>query len=111
MSNKEKEQERAEGGIVNFANEVEFVGKHSDSVIAEVSKQHFIYSLVGQGVMLVCVIGAIVLAVLEVTGKMSWSVKFIGVRSEILDAAPAAVLFIVGLFTLWITRFRVKSKR
>ncbi len=71
----------------------------------------FIYSLAGLVLGLACVIGGIVLFLHGVTGSTSWTTTFIGGKSKVSDAAPGAVLFIVGLFIVWITRFSVKVKK
>jgi len=69
----------------------------------------FIYSLAGLIVGLVCIIGGIVLFLHGVAGSTSWTASFLGASSDISDAAPGAILFIVGLFIVWITRFEVKA--
>lgn len=84
---------------------------HSDSTVEKLSKHHLIYSILGLVLGLVCVIGGVVLFLAGVTGKMSWTAKFLGASSQILDAAPGAVLFIVGLFVVFVTRYKVISKR
>jgi hypothetical protein len=43
-----------------------------------------------------------------VTGVASWTARIIGAESQISDAAPGVILFIVGLFIVWVTRFTVK---
>ncbi len=40
---------------------------------------------------------------------MSWTAEFLGANSKISDAAPGAVLFIVGLFTVFLTRYGFKT--
>src|SRR5437773_484692 len=84
---------------------------HSDSTVEKLSKHHLIYSILGLVLGLACVIGGVVLFLAGVTGKMSWTAKFLGASSQILDAAPGAVLFIVGLFIVFVTRYKVISKR
>ena len=39
------------------------------------------------------------------SGHTSWTARFLGAKSQITDAAPGAVLFIVGLFTVFFTRY------
>src|SRR5260370_1044403 len=87
------------------------VGKHSDPVTKQLSEHQLIYSMLELVLGLVCVIGGLVLFLVGVSGKMSWTAKFLGASSEILDAAPGAVLFIVGLFVVFVTRYNVKSQR
>jgi len=72
------------------------------------SRHHLIYSICGLVLGLVCVIAGVVLFFAGVTGAMSWTAKFLGAESQILDAAPGAVIFIVGLFIVWITKFHVR---
>jgi len=72
----------------------------------------FMYALAGLIVVLICILGGIVLFLLGVTGSMSWTLEMLGAKSNLLDAAPGAVLFVVGLFLARVTRFDVKvSKR
>lgn len=70
---------------------------------------HFFYSLVGLMAGLACIIGGIMLFFNGITGSTSWTAKFLGLESSISDAAPGAILFIVGLFIAWITRFNVEA--
>jgi hypothetical protein len=107
----DKDKKRKQEPVVEIANEADFVGEHSDRVITKVSNHQLIYSLAGLVLGLACIIGGIILFLAGVSGKMSWTAKFLGASSEILDAAPGAVLFIVGLFTVFVTRFRIRSKR
>jgi hypothetical protein len=90
---------------------LELRGEHSDRVTTQLSKHLLIYSILGLVLGLVCVIGGLVLFLEGVSGKMSWTAKFLGASSQILDAAPGAVLFIVGLFVVFLTRYKVDSKR
>jgi hypothetical protein len=71
----------------------------------------FIYSLFGLGVGLVCVIGGIVLFLHGVAGSTSWTAKILGAESQLSDAAPGAVLFLVGLFFVLITRYTIKVRK
>jgi F0F1-type ATP synthase membrane subunit c/vacuolar-type H+-ATPase subunit K len=94
-----------------LANEASFIGEHSDGVITEASNHQLIYSLAGLGLGLACVVGGIVLSLAGVDGRMSWAANFLGASSKIVEAAPGAALFIVGIFIVYVTRFRIKSKR
>jgi len=88
-----------------------FNGKHSDELVKHLSKYQLIYSILGLLLGLFCVIGGVLLFLAGVSGSMSWTAKFLGASSELLDAAPGAVLFIVGLFTVFISRFKIQSNR
>jgi len=71
---------------------------------------NFIYAVLGLVLGLVCIIGGIVLFLNGVAGSTSWTAKILGAESNISDAAPGVVLFIVGLFVVYVTRFDVKVK-
>jgi hypothetical protein len=75
----------------------------------QASFYQFIYSLGGLVLGLASIIGGIVLFLHGVAGASSWTAKFLGASSQISDAAPGAVLFIVGLFIIFVTRFSVKA--
>jgi hypothetical protein len=71
----------------------------------------FVYSLIGLIVGLACVVGGIVLFLHSVAGSTSWAAKILGAESQLSDAAPGAVLFLVGLFIVLITRFTIRIKK
>ena len=75
------------------------------------SLYQLIYSLSGLVLGLVCVLGGIVLFLNGVVGSTSWTAKMLGAESNVSDAAPGAVLFIVGLFIVFVTRFSIKVKK
>jgi hypothetical protein len=70
---------------------------------------HFVYSLGGLVLGFTSIIGGIALFLHGVTGTTSWTAKILGASSQISDAAPGAVLFIVGLFIIYVTRFSVET--
>ena len=72
---------------------------------------HLIYSLAGLVLGLACILGGIVLALHGITGSTSWTASFIGTTSEISDAGPGVVLFVVGLFIVWVTRFSIAVQK
>ncbi len=76
-----------------------------------ISVFEFIYSLAGLIVGLICIIGGIVLFLHHVTGSISWAASIMGGESEISDAAPGAILFLVGLFVVFITRFKARAQK
>jgi hypothetical protein len=45
-----------------------------------------------------------------VAGHTSWTASLLGLHSNVSDAAPGVVLFIVGLFMIWATKPKVKLK-
>ena len=71
----------------------------------------FIYSLCGLLPGLICILGGIILLLNGIVGSTRWTAKIFGTESDISDAAPGAILFIVGLFFVLITRFSAKSQK
>ena len=76
-----------------------------------IARYHLIYSLAGLLLGCICIIGGIILFLHGVVGSTSWTAKIIGAESHIVDAAPGAVLFIVGLFIVYVTRFSAKVQK
>jgi len=76
-----------------------------------IARYHLIYSLAGLFLGCVCIIGGMILFLNGVIGSTSWTAKIIGAESNLVDAAPGAVLFIVGLFIVYVTRFSAKVQR
>ncbi|MCR9625304.1 hypothetical protein NB476_23595 [Vibrio sp. RM-44-3] len=72
------------------------------------ARYQLIYSVIGLFLGLVCICGGIYLFIQGITGEMNWSLKVFGNESVIANAAPGAVLFIVGLFLVIVTKFKFK---
>jgi hypothetical protein len=70
----------------------------------------YIYAVAGLVLGLSCVIGGIVLGLNGVAGSTSWTARVLGMESSINDAAPGVVLFIVGLFIVYVTKPKVTMK-
>lgn len=69
-----------------------------------------IYSMTGLVLGLTCIVGGIILFLHGVAGPASgWTVKFLGLESNISDAAPGVILFVVGFFIVLITKFDISS--
>jgi len=77
----------------------------------EFSRFQLIYSLSGLVLGLACVLAGMVLCLHGVTGSTGWTAKFTGAESDISDATPGVVLFVVGLFVVWVTRFSIKVQK
>lgn len=71
---------------------------------------HLIYSICGLLLGLACIIGGILLFLHGVTGSTNWTANILGAESTITDAAPGAVLFVVGIFLVLITRYTTRVK-
>jgi len=75
------------------------------------SLYQFVYSLCGLVLGLACVIGGVLLFLNGVAGAASWTAQILGAESQISDAAPGAILFVVGLFVVLVTRFTVRVQK
>ena len=75
------------------------------------AKNELVYSITGLVLGLLCVLGGIALFLNGVAGATSLTAKFLGAESTITDAAPGVVLFIVGLFVVFVTRYKFSHKK
>jgi len=78
---------------------------NNNEIINRALRYKLIYSMTGLVLGLICIIGGILLFLNGVTGSSSWTAKILGNESNITDAAPGAILFIVGLFVIIATRY------
>jgi hypothetical protein len=69
----------------------------------------FYYSTISLIISLVCILVGALLFMLGITGSSSWTAKVLGFESKITDAAPGTILFVVGLFFVFFTRFTVDA--
>ncbi len=74
----------------------------------DLARFQFYYSIAGLILGLLCMIGGITLFVLGVTGASDWYTNIWGAESRISQAAPGAILFIIGLFVVIFTRYKFK---
>lgn len=70
----------------------------------------FVYSMVGLGVGLLCLLLGIVLFLRGISGTTSLTTKILNLEGEISDAAPGGLLFFVGIVIIYITRFSIKER-
>lgn len=77
-------------------------------LIKYLARLQFIVTVLGLIFGVLCITGGIVLFVLGITGNMSITGKLGDKEIEIVDAAPGAVLFLVGLAVAYLTRFVFK---
>lgn len=80
-------------------------------VVTKLSKHQLLYSIAGLILGGVCMLGGIILFLNGVTGSTSWTAKLLGTESQLSDAAPGAVLFIVGMFIVLITKYAFNVKK
>ena len=72
---------------------------------------HFLYSFGGLIFGVACIVGGVLLFINGISGSTNWTTKLLGVESEITDAAPGAILFVLGLLVAYATRFVIKNPR
>ncbi|MCK4529420.1 hypothetical protein KAW18_18810 [candidate division WOR-3 bacterium] len=83
---------------------------HSEKLLSQAIKGEYSYGKLGLILGLAAIIGGVVLCLNGVVGSTSWTARVLGMESQINDAAPGVVLFIVGLFMIWATKPDVKLK-
>lgn len=120
MNNKEKKNKRNKKNIIFSSTEIPIDKEYTAQIPIDAKERdlwkrvtlfQLIYSVCGLILGFVCILGGVVLFLHGITGSTSWIAKFIGVESNLSDAAPGAVLFIVGLLIVWITRFNLKTRK
>src|SRR5689334_9381125 len=82
----------------------------SERLIAKAIREEYRYARFGLILGMASIIGGIILGLNGVAGSTSWTAKLLALESNINDAAPGVVLFIVGLFMVWATKPKVKLK-
>jgi len=80
---------------------------HSADILRQAVKGEYQYAKLGLVLGLATIIGGVLLGLHGVVGHTSWTAKVLGLQSQINDAAPGVVLFIVGIFFVFITKPRV----
>lgn len=83
---------------------------HSSVLLGHAIKGEYAYGMLGLLLGLASIIGGIILGLNGVAGSTSWTASVLGLKSQVNDAAPGVVLFIVGVFMVYITKPRVKLK-
>ena len=82
----------------------------SERIINTAVENEYGYAKLGLVLGLACIIGGIILGLNGVGGATSWTAKLLGLESQINDAAPGVVLFIVGVFYVWITKPKIRMR-
>jgi hypothetical protein len=72
-------------------------------------KLKFAYSIVGLVLGLACILTGLALGLAGVTGHTAFTASLLGLSTNLTDAAPGVVVFVVGIFMVLITRFKVKA--
>ncbi len=81
---------------------------HSAEILEQAVKGEYQYGKLGLILGVLTILGGIALGLNGVAGHTSWTAKVLGLESNINDAAPGVVLFVVGIFFVFITKPRVK---
>jgi TRAP-type C4-dicarboxylate transport system permease small subunit len=74
-------------------------------------KLKFVYSLVGLLLGLACILVGAWLCLRGITGHSTWAVSTLGLSSNLNDASPGVVVFVIGMFVVLITRFQVRTEK
>lgn len=82
----------------------------SENYWLQVTRYHFWYSLAGLFLGFVCMLLGVGLFLNGIAGSTSWVASALGMESSLSDAAPGAILFVVGLFVVFVTKFSIKLK-
>jgi hypothetical protein len=81
-----------------------------DPRLVFVSIFQLVYSVAALLLGLLCVVVGATLSLNSVGGNVTWSLNLAGASSKLSSAPQGVVLFVVGLFVVWVGRFRVKFK-
>ncbi|RRS07067.1 hypothetical protein EAG18_19165 [Pseudoalteromonas sp. J010] len=106
MNNKDKKEDRV--FAVNYS---QVDPKTDQNTQLALAKMELTYAIIGQVLGLVCILGGIGLFLNGVTGSTSWTANILGAESAITDAAPGAILFIVGIFMVLVTKYKFVHKK
>lgn len=77
-------------------------------LVIRVTRYQLIYSVCGLLTGLLCSVPGAVLFVHGISGSISWTARLFGFESQMSDAAPGTILFIVGVFVIYITNFNIR---
>ncbi|HXQ39396.1 MAG TPA: hypothetical protein VN843_35680, partial [Anaerolineales bacterium] len=80
---------------------------HSARLLGQAIKGEYRYAMLGLILGLATIIGGVILGLHGVVGSTSWTAKLLGLESNLNDATPGVVLFIVGIFLVLLTRPKV----
>lgn len=73
-------------------------------------KLKFFYSVIGLIIGLCCIISGTILGLSGVVGHTTFAASIIGLNTQLTDAAPGVIVFVVGIFIVWITKFKVDHR-
>ena len=82
----------------------------SARIVSQAVTGEYIYGILGLIIGLAAIMSGVALCVHGVVGSTSWTADLLSLKSELNDAAPGVVLFVVGLFIVIFTKPKVKLK-
>lgn len=85
--------------------------KTTDETQLGLAKMEFYNSQIGKFLGAICIIGGVVLFLNGISGSSSWTAKFLGAESKLTEAAPGIILFVIGLFVVFISRYKFVHKK
>jgi len=85
-------------------------GSSSERLLLQAVRKEYSYGKLGLIFGIFVIIGGVVLGLHGVVGSTSWTASIMGLKSEVNDATPGVVLFIVGLFMILMTKPKVNLK-
>jgi len=86
-------------------------GSASHDIVKIAVQGEYRYAMAGLVLGLATILGGVVLGLHGIAGKTSWTAKLLGLESNLTDAPPGVVLFIVGVFLIYATRPKVKLEK
>ncbi len=102
-------------GFKSFTKKVGFLSSHNESrsfrVLMRAVMGEYIYAMAGLVAGLGAIIAGVMLLYRGVSGSSSWVAEVLGLSSEISDAPPGVILFVVGLFIIWVSKPKVVLER
>ncbi len=86
-------------------------GSHSAKLAEQSVTHEYAYARLGLLLGLVCILGGLILFLRGVSGSTAWTAAVLGLESTLSDAGPGAVLFVVGMIVVFVTRPSVIMKK
>jgi len=77
----------------------------------KVPRYQLIYSIIGLLLGFVSIVGGIILLMNGIWGSTNWTTKILGSESVLTDATPGVILFVLGFFIVFATRFNIKVRK
>jgi hypothetical protein len=82
----------------------------TERLLLQAIRGEYRYAMFGLVLGLATILGGVVLGLHGAVGHTSWTAKFLGLESNLNDAAPGVVLFVVGVFFVRGTRPKIKMR-